>query len=173
MRPLMVRTEKGSGPLFCRRLPVSGWFGGGESRLLGLEAELDGGLVGGLAEAGQEIADLLLAGVDDPAGWGLVDGIGHPPAELLELGAELLDEGLGGDLRWIIHGWFLGVGSAEANASPGPSAVHRLRYALPEDLPRPLTPCEAARLDAGPRRVYNYELRASPGFRCSPPAEVA
>src|SRR4051812_23954805 len=137
MRPLMVRTEKGSGPLFCRRLPVSGWFGGGESRLLGLEAELDGGLVGGLAEAGQEIADLLLAGVDDPAGWGLVDGIGHPPAELLELGAELLDEGLGGDLRWIIHGWFLGVGSAEANASPGPSAVHRLRYALPEDLPRP------------------------------------
>src|SRR4051812_38151682 len=137
MRPLMVRTEKGSGPLFCRRLPVSGWFGGGESRLLGLEAELDGGLVGGLAEAGQEVADRLLAGVDDPAGWGLVDGIGHPPAELLELGAELLDEGLGGDLRWTIHGWFLGVGSAEANGSPEPLAVHRLRYALPEDLPRP------------------------------------
>src|SRR3954469_16677873 len=137
MRPLMVRTEKGSGPLFCSGLPVSGCFGGGGSRLPGPGAELDGGLVGGLAEAGQEIADLLLAGVDDPAGWGLVDGIGHPPAELLELGAELLDEGLGGDLRWIIHGWFLGVGSAEANASPGPSAVHRLRYALPEDLPRP------------------------------------
>jgi hypothetical protein len=140
MRPLMVRTEKGSGPLFWSRLPVSGWFGGGESRLLGLEAELDGGLVGGLAEAGQEIADLLLAGVADLAGWGLVDGLGHPPAELLELGAELLDEGLGGDLRLTIHGWFLGVGLAEANGPPGPLAVRRQRYTLPEDLPRPASP---------------------------------
>src|SRR3954447_2671000 len=122
MRPLMVRTENGSGPLFCSRLPVSGWLGGGESRLLVLEAELDGGLVGGLAEAGQEVADLLLAGVDDLAGWRVVDGIGHPPAELLELGAELIDEGLGGDLRWALHDWFLGVGLVKANgpARPGP-----------------------------------------------------
>src|SRR4051794_26950027 len=115
MRPLMVRTEKGSGPLFCSRLPVQGWLGGGESRLLGLEAELDGVLVGGLAGAGQEVADRLLAGVNDLAGRGLVDGIDDPPAELLELGAELLDEVLGGDLRLTIHGWSLGVGSAEAN----------------------------------------------------------
>ena len=133
----MVRTETGSGPLFCSRLPVSGCFGGGESRLLGLEAELDSGLIGGLAEVGQEIADLLLAGVDDLAGWGLVDGIGHPPAELLELLAPLLHEGLGGDLRWALHGSFLGVGLVEANGPPGPLAVHRLRYAFPEDLPRP------------------------------------
>src|SRR4051812_26342541 len=140
MRPLMVRTEKGSGPLFCSRLPVSGCFGGGGSRLVGLEAELDGGLVGGLAEARQEIADLLLAGVDDLAGWSVVDGIDHPPAELLELLAQLLHEGLGGDLRWAIHGFFLGVGLAEANGPPGPLAVHRLRYALPEDLPRPTGP---------------------------------
>src|ERR687884_1997327 len=103
MRPLMVRTVKGSGPLFCSRLPVSGCFGGGGSRLLGLEAELDRGLVGGLAEAGEEIADLLLAGVDDLPGWGLVDGLGHPPAEVLELLAQLLDESLGGDLRLVIH----------------------------------------------------------------------
>src|SRR5947209_3325168 len=137
MRPLMVRTVKGSGPLFCSRLPVSGCFGGGESRLLGLEAELDSGLVGGLAEACQEIANLLLAGVDDLAGWRVVDGIGHPPAELLELLAQLLHEGLGGDVRLAIHGFFLGVGLAEANGPPGPLAVHRLRYALPEDLPRP------------------------------------
>src|SRR4051794_20595662 len=114
MRPLMVRTVKDSGPLFCSGLPVSGCFGGGGSRLLGPEAELDSGLVGGLAEAGQEVANLLLTGVDDLAGWGLVDGIGHPPAELLELNAELLHEGLGGDLRWAIHGWFLGVGWEEA-----------------------------------------------------------
>src|SRR6476646_7680547 len=110
MRPLMVRTEKGSGPLFCSRLPVSGWVGGGGSRLLGPEAELDGGLVGGLAEAGQEIADLLLAGVDDLAGWGVVDGLGHPPAEPLEVLAQVLDEGVGGDVRWALHGWSLGVG---------------------------------------------------------------
>src|SRR3954466_1207212 len=167
MRPLMVRTEKGSGPLFCSRLPVSGWFGGGESRLLGLEAELDGGLVGGLVEAGQEIADPLLAGVDDPAGGGLVDGIGHPPAELLELGAELLDEGLGGDLRWIIHGWFLGVGSAEANASPGPSAVHRLRYALPEDLPRPIRP--GLRPACRPMRAPGHRPPRRPPYRDNRP----
>src|SRR5262245_2343275 len=110
MRPLMVRTEKGSSPLFCNRWPVSGCFGGGGSRLLGLEAELDSGLVGDSAEARQEVADRLLAGGDDLAGWGLVDGIGHPPAELLKLLAQLLHEGLGGDLRWAIHGFFLGVG---------------------------------------------------------------
>src|SRR5262245_24724860 len=126
MRPLMVRTEDGSGPLFCSRLPVSGCFGGGGSRLLGLEAELDSGLGGGLAEARQEIADLLLAGVDDPAGWRPVDGIGHPPAELLELLAELLQEGLGGDLRLALHGLILGVCWAKANGPPGPLAVLRL-----------------------------------------------
>src|SRR3954447_15827318 len=137
MRPLMVRTEKGSGPLFCSRLPVSGCAGGGGSRLLGPEAELDSGLVGGLAEAGQEIADLLLAGVDDLAGRSLVDGIDHPPAELLELLAQPLHEVLGADLRWALHRFFLGVGLVEANGPPGPLAGHRLRYALPEDLPRP------------------------------------
>src|SRR5262249_4636007 len=74
MRPLIVRTERGSSPLFCNRWPVWGCFGGGGSRLLGLEAELDSGLVGDSAEARQEVADFLLAGVDDLAGWGLVDG---------------------------------------------------------------------------------------------------
>jgi hypothetical protein len=95
---------------------------------------------GGLAEARQEIAHLLLAGVDDLAGWGLFDGIGHPPAELLELRAQLLHEGLGGDLRLALHGFFLGVCLAEANGPPGPLAVHRLKYALPEELPRPANP---------------------------------
>src|SRR3954465_3687730 len=97
------------------RWPWSRGGSGGGSRLLGPEAELDGGLVGGLAEAGQEIANLLLAGVDDLAGWRVVDGLGHPPAEQLELLAELLHEGLGGDLRWAIHGLFLGVGLVEAD----------------------------------------------------------
>src|SRR3954447_5572957 len=163
MRPLMVRTEKGSGPLFWSRLPVSGWVGGGGSRLLGLEAELDGGLVGGLAEAGQEIANLLLAGVEDLAGWRVVDGIGHPPTELLELHAELLDEGLGGDLRWAIHGRFLEVGWEGANGPPGPLAIHRLRYALPEDLPRPRFRESARLTSAGPtdRGLWSSDSRVA------------
>src|SRR3954449_5397175 len=125
MRPLMVRTEKGSGPLFCSRLPVAGCFGGGGSRLLGLEAELNSGLVGGLAEARQEIANLLLAGVDDVAGRSLVDGIGHPPAKPLELLTQLLHKGLGGDVRLVIHGVFLGACLAESNgpSGPGPGLV--------------------------------------------------
>src|SRR3954466_11671368 len=136
----MVRTEKGSGPLFCSRLPVSGWVGGGGSRLLGLEAELDGGLVGGLAEAGQEAANLLLAGVDNLAGWRVVDGIGHPPAEVLELLAQLLHEGFGGDLGWAIHGWFLGAGRTEANGPPRPLAVHRHKIHLPGRFATPPVP---------------------------------
>ena len=126
---MMVRTVKGSGPLFCRRLPVWGCVGGGGSRLGGLEAELDSGLVGGLSEASEKVADLLLAGVNDLAGRGLVDGIGDAPAELLELVAELLHEGLGRDVRWAIHGGnlrlavhsgLLGLGLAGGNGLPGP-----------------------------------------------------
>ena len=37
----------------------------GKSRLRGVEAELDCGLVGGSPEVGEEVANLLLAGVDD------------------------------------------------------------------------------------------------------------
>src|SRR5262245_20719747 len=144
MRPLMVRTEKGSGPLCCSRLPVSGRVGGGGSRLLDPEAELDGGLGGGLAEGRQEIADLLLAGVDDLTGWRLVDGIGHPPAELLELRAERLHEGLGGELRWVIHGSFLRACLAEAKGPPGtlgcspPKMRPPGRLGTPAPLPRPI-----------------------------------
>jgi len=85
MRPLTVRMEKGSAPLLWRRLPVRGWVGGGGSRLGGFQAELDGGLVGVLPEAGEQIADLLLALGDDAAGCGGVDGSRNIPAELLEL----------------------------------------------------------------------------------------
>jgi hypothetical protein len=90
---------------------------------------LDGGLVGRLSEASQQVADLLLTGVDDLAGRGLVDGIGHPPAELLELLAELLHQRLGGylrlavhgaGLRLALHGFFLGFAFAHGNALPGP-----------------------------------------------------
>src|SRR5690348_15467637 len=93
MRPLTVKTVCSAGPLFCRGVPVWGWSGGGESRLRGVAAELQGGLVGGLSEVGEEVADLLLAGVDDVAGGGAVDGIGHVLTELLEAAAQLVQQG--------------------------------------------------------------------------------
>ena len=89
MRPLMVRTVRSAGPLFCRGTPVWGCSGGGKSRLRGVGAELDGGLVSGLSEVGEEVAHLLLAGIDDLTGGGLVDGRGDVLTELLEAPAQL------------------------------------------------------------------------------------
>ena len=62
----------------------------------GVEAELDGGLVGGPPEVGEEVADLLLAGVDDRPGGGGVDSGGHTLTKLLEAAAQLLQESVGG-----------------------------------------------------------------------------
>src|SRR5262249_27743928 len=103
MRPLTVRTETGSAPLLCRRFPVPGWVGGGGSRLGGIQAELDGGLGGALAEAGEQVADLLLGGGDGTAGGGGVDGGGDLAAELLELLTHLRGERVCGDLRFGVH----------------------------------------------------------------------
>jgi hypothetical protein len=63
--------------------------------LRGVGAELEGGLVGGRSEGGEEVADLLLAGVDDRPGGSLVDGGGHVPAELLEVVTEVVAKGVG------------------------------------------------------------------------------
>jgi len=63
--------------------------------LRGVGAELDGGLIGGLSEVREEVADLLLAGIDDLTGGGLVDGGGHVLTELLEASAELLQKVVG------------------------------------------------------------------------------
>lgn len=64
----------------------------------GFEAELHGGLIGRQAEVGQKVADFLLAGVEDLAGRGLVDGVGDVVAEFLKMPAQLLKEGVGGQL---------------------------------------------------------------------------
>jgi hypothetical protein len=75
--------------------------------LRGIEAELDGGLKGGSPEVGEEVADLLLAGIDDLAGGGGVDGGRHVLTELLEAATQLLQEGVGGQGGFGGHGLLL------------------------------------------------------------------
>ena len=55
----------------------------------GIEAELDSGLESGVPEVGEEVADLLLACVDDRPSRGGVDGGGHLLTKLLEAAAQL------------------------------------------------------------------------------------
>src|SRR5262245_63834590 len=102
MRSRAVRMACGSRPLFLRRRP-SGARGGGESRLRGVDLHLQGGLVGVAAEVGEEVADLLLAEVDDLSLGGLVDGIGDALAQALEAVAQGLDEGTWVDLGQGAH----------------------------------------------------------------------
>jgi hypothetical protein len=54
-------------------------------------------LVSFATEVDEEVADLLLAGVDDVTGRGLVDGIGDAATEFLEAAAQALQEGVGGN----------------------------------------------------------------------------
>jgi hypothetical protein len=72
--------------------------------LRGVESGLHGGLVGVLSEVGEEVADAFLAGVDDLAGWGQVDGVGDLLAEQREALVQLLAEVVGGELRLGVHG---------------------------------------------------------------------
>ena len=60
----------------------------------GVGAELEGGLVGGLAEVREEVADLLLASVDNLASGGTVDGGSHVLTQLLEAAAQLVQQGV-------------------------------------------------------------------------------
>src|SRR5947209_6568025 len=94
MRPLTVKTVCSARPLFCRGAAVCGCSGGGKSRLRGVGAELQGDLIRGLAELSEEVADLLLTGVDDLASGGTVDGGGHVLTQLLEAAAQLAHQGV-------------------------------------------------------------------------------
>jgi hypothetical protein len=76
--------------------------------LRGIEAELDGGLIGGLPEVSEEVPDLLLRSVDDVTDGGLVDGGGHILTELLEAATQLFQEGGGGNGRFEGHELLLG-----------------------------------------------------------------
>jgi len=97
----MVRS---SGPLFWRGVPVRGWSGGGKSRLRGVGAELDRGLIGGLSEVREEVADLLLAGIDDLTGGRPVDGGGHLLTQVLEAAAQLFQKRIRRHGRFRRHG---------------------------------------------------------------------
>src|SRR2546422_771308 len=116
MRPLMVRMVQVSGPLFWSGLPVSGWTGGGKSRLRGVESHLDGGLVGFQAGVGEEVTHLLLAGVDDGADGRLIDGFGDALAELLEARTQEFAQSFRTELRGGRDGGF-GRGSSHRRNS--------------------------------------------------------
>jgi hypothetical protein len=73
--------------------------------LRGGGAELDGGLEGSAAELGEEVAHLLLAGVNDLAGGGGVDGVGDVMAEALEADTQLIQQGVGGHGGLGRRGW--------------------------------------------------------------------
>ena len=88
--------------MLSRRWPVCG-SSGGKSRFRGIDTQLEGGLVGRLAEVAEEVADGLLAVADDVAGGGTADGIGHVTAELLELVLEGLGQGLGRNGGQRVH----------------------------------------------------------------------
>lgn len=53
----------------------------------GVGAELEGGLIGGLAKVREQVADLFLAAVNDLAGRSRVDGGSDILTELLEAAA--------------------------------------------------------------------------------------
>jgi hypothetical protein len=89
--------------------------------LRGIESELDGGLVGGQPEVGEEVANFLLGSVDDLAGRGLVDGGGHVGAEPLEAAAELLEKVLGSELGLVGHEGALARGSTEEAGATAPA----------------------------------------------------
>jgi hypothetical protein len=71
--------------------------------LRGVGAELDGSLKGGLSEHSEQVADLLLAVVDDLASGSGVDGGGHLQAQFLEATTQLLQKHLGGKDRFGGH----------------------------------------------------------------------
>jgi hypothetical protein len=68
--------------------------------LRGVGAELHSGLISHLAEVSEEVADLLFAVIDNRTGRSRIDGIGHILAKLLEVTAELIQQGVGGKGRF-------------------------------------------------------------------------
>jgi hypothetical protein len=82
---------------------------------------LESGLIGGCSEGSEEVADLLLAGIDDLAGGSLIDGGGHILTQLLEATTQLFQKGICRQGRFGRHGLLLG-GKANQQTRPACSA---------------------------------------------------
>jgi hypothetical protein len=109
--------------------------------LRGIKAELNGGLIGGLSEVSQEVADFLLAGVDDLARRSRIDGSGDILAKSLETLTQLFQKILGGNGRFEGHGLLLSsIGNVQHARPPRPGFP--LSLGAPE---RFATPTECAR----------------------------
>ncbi len=107
----------------------------------GIEAELDGGFIGGLSEVREEVTDLLLAGVDDLAGGGEVDGGGHILTKSLEAATQLFQEYVGGEGRFEGRGRFGGHGfscSASGHRALPPRPSFLLKIGAPEKIATPI-----------------------------------
>lgn len=69
----------------------------------GLESKLEGSLIRGLPEVRKQVADLLLAGIENLASGGGVDRVRHVLTEFLEAAAQLVEKVLGGKLGVGLH----------------------------------------------------------------------
>jgi hypothetical protein len=83
--------------------------------LRGVGAELEGGLIGGLAKVREQVADPFLAAVDDLAGRSGVHSTRHILTKLLEAAAQLMQESVGREGRFRGRGPVL---SARGNVLP-------------------------------------------------------
>jgi hypothetical protein len=98
--------------------------------LRGIEAELDGGLKGKQSEVSEQVADLLLAGVDDRPGGSGVDGGGHLQTKLFKVVEQLTRKGVRGHGRFGRHELLL-VGR-QAGRVPGLLTAVPLNVGAPE-----------------------------------------
>jgi hypothetical protein len=116
--------------------------------LRGIDAELEGGLEGSLAEVREEVADRPLGLVDNVARLSAVDGGGDVDAELLEAVAEECAEVGGGKFGLGVHGEPRQKGweTLRRTCDSQTPAAYTIR--LPEDLPHPDRSAAAYSLDS-------------------------
>ncbi len=69
----------------------------------GLESKLNGSLISGLSEVRKQVADLLLAGIENLPGGGGVDRVGNVLTEFLEVAAQLVEKVVSGKLGVGVH----------------------------------------------------------------------
>jgi hypothetical protein len=145
MRPLTVRGLCSSAPLVLEAFTGRGVPRRGASRWPGFEAELDGGLEGGLSEVREAVADLLLRGVEDRTGRRLVDRVGDGVTELLEAAEQLLEE-LAGRQRGLGVPELLRSGATRGSV-PGRNRFHRRAFQIEEGIPESSAAPRASRGD--------------------------